>query len=127
ALVAIGPATVERRTAQAHDRFDAREIGGIERAGDGVPTDLVGSRGLAADEPEDVVPLRAQRGTECRADKTGCATDRDFHATSLHAWPRRETVRREFVTACGPRCRSRRARSCSDSRTACSPTRRVSA
>jgi hypothetical protein len=50
------------RTGQVDDRLRPGKGGKVDSARLGIPLDLVGIRGGAADEAKDPVALRAQRG-----------------------------------------------------------------
>ena len=47
-----------------HHRVDALEAGGVDRAGSGIPPDVVGALGLTPNEPQHPVAVGAELGEE---------------------------------------------------------------
>ena len=80
----VGPPLVaDAGAGEVDDAADALEAVGVDRAGLGVPAELVVTGGPAPDDANRPMTLAGERGQERRPDETVRPGDRDIHADSM--------------------------------------------
>ncbi len=92
ALSRIRPALSDVLPAEIDDRIGAVEARRVELARGRIPANLTGAGRLAANEPQDVVPIGPKCRQECRADEPGSAAHDDSHDRSLASGSPRAAV-----------------------------------
>src|SRR2546430_13648456 len=84
ALARVGPPSVaDAGAGEVDDAADALEAVGVDRAGLGIPAELVVTGRLAPNDANRPMTLAGERGQERRPDETVRPGDRDIHADSM--------------------------------------------
>src|SRR5256886_13636502 len=84
ALARVGPPSVaDAGAGEVDDAADALEAVGVDRAGLGIPAELVVTGRLAPNDANRPMTLAGERGQERRPDETVRPGDRDIHPDSM--------------------------------------------